>query len=726
MKILHTDLQEILYALYRQQLGPALRQLGHFLAQRQTIGADERLHTLQQDYEAMKAFMLRGLRDAKRDEVYLGLLQTAYRLAMDVNLWLHRRQVGAFATAFERSQRQVFSADSIRLQLETFVQEVALLSLQPDEVREQQLYDTHQRYLSALFDYLLISPQWTDGMRDSMTELALLPTIDVNDACLLLSAVTLSCINGFDANKFSFLAQVYMETSEEALRQRALVGWAFALDADAMPLFPQVETMVTRLMAKEGTDSQLLQLQQQVFYCLNADRDIATINRDIMPTLMKHNGFTITRDGIKEKEEDIMQDILHPEADDEAMEEVENSIQRMKEMQEKGSDIYFGGFSQMKRFSFFYTLSNWFVPFYERHPALREMRSKLGSDRFLNMLFASGPFCDSDKYSFALAMVHVIDKLPANVREMMGNSEVLGMSVSEENRHAPAYIRRLYLQDLYRFYRLYSLRADFENPFEEPKDNLGHFFFAHPVLLRQGLQPKVPALLRFLYKQKMWSFAAVLLSNVPDTDDAELLLMRASMAHRQRQYAASAAYYRRVLRQNPDHERAQRGLALALFNADEYEEAALHYAELVKTQPDDLSLCLHYGLSLLNAGKTDEAIALFFQLDYEHPGVLDVSRSLAWALMMAGRSVQAEKQYARLQDTDNPSDLLNAGYCQWFLGHIEKARDLFRRYLSAANASQEVSNRHKLSEEFGHDNRLLTQNHISSVEQEIMLDLVTD
>ena len=726
MKIVHPDLQEILHVLYRRQLGVALQQLDRFLAQRQTIGADERLHTIRQDYEAMKAFMLRGLRDAKRDEVYQGLLQTAYRLTMDVNLWLHQRQAGAFARAFDRSAHQGFSADSIRLQLESFVQEVALLSLQPDEARERQLYDGHQRYISALFDYLLCSSQWTDGMRSSMTDLVLLPTIDVNDACLLVSAVTLSCVNGFDVNKFLFLAKVYMETGEEMIRQRALVGWAFALDADAVSLFPQVEEMIVRLMAVEGTDSQLLQLQQQVFYCLNADRDTATISRDIMPTLMKHNGFTITSEGIKEKEEDIMQDILHPEADEEAMEEVENSIQRMKEMQEKGSDIYFGGFSQMKRFSFFYTLSNWFVPFYERHPALREMRSKLGNDRFLNMLFASGPFCDSDKYSFALAMVHVIDKLPANVREMMGNSETLGMAVSEEDMLSPAYIRRLYLQDLYRFFRLYSLRADFENPFEEPVSHLGHFFFAHPVLLHQGLLVKAPALLRFLFKQKMWSFATTLLDNIPDTDDPSLLLMQASMAHRQGLYDVSAAYYRRVLSQNPGHERAKRGLASSLFNADRYEEAARLYAELVQTQADNLSLRLHYGLSLLNAERVDEAVALFFQLDYEHPEVRDVSRSLAWALMMAGKLEQAEKQYGRLQGSDNPADLLNAGYCQWFLGRIEVARDLFRRYLSVVNAVQEVSNRTKLNEEFGHDNRLLVRNHISSVEQSIMLDLVTD
>ena len=52
---------------------------------------------------------------------------------------------------------------------------------------------------------------------------------------------------------------------------------------------------------------------------------------------------------------------------------MEESFQKMAEMQKQGTDIYFGGFSQMKRFPFFNELSNWFVPFYSHHPAVAEV-----------------------------------------------------------------------------------------------------------------------------------------------------------------------------------------------------------------------------------------------------------------------------------------------------------------------------------------------------------------
>ena len=69
-----------------------------------------------------------------------------------------------------------------------------------------------------------------------------------------------------------------------------------------------------------------------------------------------------------ETEEQKLQDILNPDAEERAMEDLEKSYMRMMDMQQKGVDVYFGGFSQMKRFPFFNRASNWFVPYYPRTP----------------------------------------------------------------------------------------------------------------------------------------------------------------------------------------------------------------------------------------------------------------------------------------------------------------------------------------------------------------------
>ena len=133
------------------------------------------------------------------------------------------------------------------------------------------------------------------------------------------------------------------------MKQRALVGWVFVLNREQV-LFPEQSRLVREACEEERTVTDLLDMQKQIIFCMKADEDYEHIRRDIMPTLIKNNNLNITRQGIiTEKEEDPMEDILDPGAADRRMEEMEESIQKMINMQRAGSDIYFGGFSQMKR-----------------------------------------------------------------------------------------------------------------------------------------------------------------------------------------------------------------------------------------------------------------------------------------------------------------------------------------------------------------------------------------
>ena len=52
-----------------------------------------------------------------------------------------------------------------------------------------------------------------------------------------------------------------------------------------------------------------------------------------MPELMKNNNLNITRSGITEKEEDPMADVFDPGASERAMEKMEESFQKMMNIQ---------------------------------------------------------------------------------------------------------------------------------------------------------------------------------------------------------------------------------------------------------------------------------------------------------------------------------------------------------------------------------------------------------
>ena len=72
---------------------------------------------------------------------------------------------------------------------------------------------------------------------------------------------------------------------------------------------------------------------------------------------MEANGIVLSPDPRLRQECAVIEEIPP------TIEALAEKMKKMMAMRDSGSDIYFGGFSHMKRFSFFYQLSNWFAPF---------------------------------------------------------------------------------------------------------------------------------------------------------------------------------------------------------------------------------------------------------------------------------------------------------------------------------------------------------------------------
>ena len=135
------------------------------------------------------------------------------------------------------------------------------------------------------------------------------------------------------------------------MRQRALVGWVLSV-FEGMDIFPEQDEIIRKLCENKDTIRELYALQIQFFYSQDTEKDNEKLQRDIMPYLVEGSNITIGRLGIVEKEEDSLENILNQDAEDKRMEQMEEKVRKMMDMQKQGSDIYFGGFSQMKRFPF--------------------------------------------------------------------------------------------------------------------------------------------------------------------------------------------------------------------------------------------------------------------------------------------------------------------------------------------------------------------------------------
>ena len=174
----------------------------------------------------------------------------------------------------------------------------------------------------------------------------------------------------------------------------------------------------------------------------------------------------------------------------------------------------------------------------------------------------------------------------------------------------------------------------------------------------------------------------------------------------------------RLVEMVPDHERGLFLLARASFVMGQYEDAEKCYSRLSQLNPENKGYVLNHCLTLCKNEKFEEASALLYKLDYENPNQPDIQRVLAWTLMGLHRLEQAGRIYQKLLDAKKPlaSDFLNAGYCYWFMGNIQKTIDCFRKYMSNGDMS--------LKDEFQNDEDMLRRYSVSLVDKVLMLDMV--
>ena len=712
--------------LKRQRLAKTIECMAPVLQDKAYGTIHDRLNNIQREYQFMQEYMIRGVADPARDRLYTKLLKRMHQVVSDADMiWLINNDT-YMAEARSRLSNSDVNPDNIRKKLENFVSDVALLQFSQNENEADRLYQEHADFMSLVFDFLLLSKQWSEGEATDYEALLISPTIDANDAAHIISAISLSCYTHFDIRKFRILIDVYEKSVENIVRQRALVGWALSLRGNPT-LYPEMRQLVERVCEKEETLQQLVEAQMQMFFCLNAEKDNDAIQRDILPTLMKNNSFEITRWGIREKEDNTLEDILNPDAEEKSMEELEKSFQRMQDMQKSGSDVYFGGFSQMKRFPFFYNWANWFCPFYINHPALAVTVKKLRNTALLTNLLENGPFCDSDKYSFAIAMSSVIEKLPDEIKSMLGSEEMFGPVGQHTDVHSEAAIRQMYLQDLYRFFRLSDRRKPFRNPFGG-QDGIKALFVANPVLKGVINVKYVIRLGKFLLKHQRNDALNRLLDTFDNEgENADILTLRAAVLMRDGQVEDAIDILKKAHEISPEDTKVSVMMGRCFMMGEKFEEAMEVYKNLCDKNPDNRGYLLNKCIAMVNCGHGDEVTAELYKLNYDNPDDLDVTRVLAWALLSCGKITQAEREYQRLLSMENPSaeDCLNAGYCKWINGEVDQALALFRRYTELRRRTSGDSHEDiDMAEVFQRDSVMLMTNGLTSSALLIMADMV--
>lgn len=641
-------------------------------------------------YRYMLQYYRKNMNDDKRAALYNDIIRKLYVLNDEIFLAINRLISSEYYfLCLKEQDRKEQTLYKYLYKLETFTEDLSIAELlHQGKQQKKMMYEirlNHERTNTELFKMIWVSQEWNADTQRIARRLIESSIIPVNDKALFVSAVTLGGLHIFDLKKYLFLLDAY-DISDDRIGQRALTGIILLSlrHSKRIETEPEIKARLSILNENEEFRRNMTEIQIQLLRTRETEKIGKKMSEEIIPEVIKQ-ADRLRRSKKSELENEApSEEEANPDWEKpEDTEKISDKIQELGDMQLEGFDVYMGTFSQLKRFSFFDDISNWFYPFDANHTEVAKCLTEDEDKKSLllrNLLYNS-PICNSDKYSFCFCL----KRIPAEQRKFyekgMGENEMEELSSSEfnpENRPLQREeISQQYIQDLYRFFKVYPKRQEFFDVFSMSL-NLLHC----PVLkdsinsTEQQIQITEYLFRKGYYKEAAAQFRLLLQQG---KDSAKIYQKLGFCCQKEKDYPnALEAYIQADIRQ-PDNVWTDRHIGQCYRMSGEHEKAIAYFEKVKAAEPEDLSLLLAMGQCHAELKRYDEALALFFEVEYFAPKSIKAQRAIAWYSFLANKMEQAKKYYEKLLQSSNPqdSDYLNAGHVAWCMKNPGKAVQLY-------------------------------------------------
>lgn len=698
-------LNDALQALDGNHLQEALRITENLLIATNCGAQLEELKGIGESYRYLLDYMVKGTPDPQRKTMYE---KFARRCAELLTVSAREQALREEDHFYAKTHRLLAALPSLPADLE------GVLKSKPS-------YRT-------VFEKIYTSPIWTDGDDECVENYYGATENDDALRALVLSATMLGALEFFDMRKLKFLLR-HVADERAMLRVRALVGAVFVLvtHAEMLRRYPEITEQWEALLQHERTRDEFKLLQIQLFVSLETRTAQKMMREEILPSIVETSKKLKTeewKDG-QDFAEKLSEMTTNPEWEQSgAFSKISDSIRKMQDMQRQGVDVYLGSFASLKsRFPFFASAANWFVPFTAKNKELPQG----ANGRLMEVMETSALFCNTDKFSFSLLFASMPGEQVRMVESQLGGqlAEMERMQLGEDHQRNPFLLAlRVYLQDIYRFFKLYAFPTS-QHPDPFSKDLL----FTNHSLLNRVLDDSETLLevADVVFRQKHYAISAELFGKVAEMglassdNAAELYQKLAFSLQKNKQYLVAIDAYEKALIFAPQSAWTQRQLAQCYGVTGNWKKVSDIYQGMLETSPEDVSLLLKTAQALLSQGLTDEARQFLLKAVYlqESPG--EALRALAWCDLMGGKAESAVDSYAKLcENAPTAMDYLNAGHAAWLTNQGEKAVDYYKKSLLKGGKQ------YAESDFFKEDLDLLHQYGKDDLEIAMMLDAINE
>ncbi|MDE7375306.1 MAG: tetratricopeptide repeat protein [Muribaculaceae bacterium] len=665
-----------------RRLREAIAELKGMAQRRLAWAIGDRLEQTEQAYAYMLRYVADGADDPERASVYDGIVADLYSALDQLAHFLEKAESPTLYYSAVRT-RELAQSPGIGALLSQWAEAADKMSLfsivasgdNTDGRANRQAIERLQRDLfAAIWTTPILSAADSDALAQALASDAYPRELKLH----MISAITLGLMQMWDARKMEILIGAYMAPGDVKVTSAALVGMLLGLWMHrSRPLPRRVADMLASAKDAPQWQSDLRTAYIEMIRARDTERINKKITDEVIPDMLnlrpelmdKINGGQINpTDATSLQENPEWQELLDKNG-------ITDKLKELTEIQMEGGDVMMSTFAHLKTFPFFNEVSNWFLPFTIRHSDVADSAAELGivSEMIENASF----MCDSDKYSFMLALRMVPEQQrqlmssqfkaqSSNIYEAMGEAQ--GATAPEARRMAV----NSYMQNIYRFFKLFSRRREFFDPFDS-----GINLISVPALASDFDDPELLSVVaEFYFKLNYMADALDVFKRLEAIDgaDAQRYQKMGYCAEHLRDYAQAINYYQKAELLDAQSAWTAKRLAACYRAVGDREKALQYYRRLAADQPDNLQLALLYGYALTESGDYAGAVKQFYKVEFLNEKSTKAWRPLAWTLFLTGDYEASKRYYDRiLTDNPKPGDYLNIGHAHLASGDMKQA-----------------------------------------------------
>ncbi len=681
-----------------------------------TIGASwqirEEIENIRRSYQLLVRYALDGVNDPSRSAVYNDIAGNIKSVINRLSREFHKKET---PTLYYNTLRYEDGRDSIPALIDSHIAMVEKKSLAEMSGNDcptaddgtpfkEMIEASERRIFDKIWVTLPLSADDVEAIKRIMSSI----TVPEYLKQLLMSAVLMGGLEFYDERRALLLADTYAsaqnDLSIKALCALMLIVARYPDSARSLRMSQRLAT----LQEIGGWDRDVKMVFFQFLRARDTERISRKLNDEIIPAMIK------ARPDIYRKISDMTgsEDAQMPEMNPEWEEMIEKSgigdrLKELSELQEEGGDIMMTTFSGLKSFPFFNSISNWFLPFHADHSeVVKAMQGMTGS---LGELLNDLPvLCNSDKYSFALAMSRIPDAQrdmlikqfeagQINMAEMR-NSELTPELKTRENK------ANKYIQDIYRFFKLFRRKGEFRDPFASAISPV-HLTAFGPELQSADTLTLVG---EFYFKRGYYKEAYELFTKVAELEapHTELYQKMGYCLQQNGDIEGALKWYERAELINASSLWTMRRLANCHKLLGHTRKALEYYKNILAVKPDDMSATLNLGHCYLEFGDFSNALKAYYKVEFYDEKSRKAVRPIAWCSFMSGDLDRSRKYYDRIPEGElTVTDHLNMGHLALASG---KPHDAIEEYV--ASIRMDKLDTEAFMKSMAEDRKLLTEN----------------